>query len=325
MKKVFSFVSVLVAVSILFIGTASAATVIKIANPLPTDNPSSNALRYFGALVNEESKGEIDVQVFDNSTLGTATENFEMVQLGTLEMVFISAGPASQFIPEWEIFSLPYIFQSRDHMLKALYGEFGKAMEDFANQQKIVFLGWFDSGDRNLFTARKAVSSPTDLRGLKIRVMDSKMMVDSLNAMGALATPMGMGEVYSALQQNVIDGWENNLPSLLSLKTYEVSPYVSWTRHFMTPDALVISAGTFNKLSPKNQAIIREAAQKACQKQFTDWAAYMEIVVKELEKVGCKFTEIKDLTPFAESVDSVKEAYKKQYGTKFLDMINEIQ
>ncbi|MDR1732066.1 MAG: TRAP transporter substrate-binding protein [Synergistaceae bacterium] len=303
-------------------GASDAAIVLKIANPLPRDNPSTQALMYFAELVKQRSNGEVAPEVFDNSTLGTAVENFEMLQLGTLEMVFISAGPASQFAPEWEIFSLPYVFRNREHMFAALNGDFGRAMEEDVNKQGVVFLGWYDSGDRNIITAKKPVASFADLKGLKIRVMESKVMVDSINALGAIATPMGQGEVYSALQQSVIDGWENNPPTLLSQKIYEVSPYYAWTRHFMTPDALLISKIAFDKLSAEHKKIVLDAAREASEKQHTDWAAYMNTVVDELKKVGCTFTDVKDIDNFIKAVEPVKESYKKKHGTKFIEMVN---
>ena len=307
-----------------FSGAALAATSLKLSLTLPDDNPTPRALKYMGDVAREKSKGTLDVQVFGNSTLGTATESMEMMQLGTLEMGLISAGPVSQFSVEWEIFSLPYVFRNTEHMYAALNGDFGKAMEEAVNQHGVVFLGWVDSGNRNVITAKRAINTPEDLKGLKIRVMDSKLMVDSLNAMGAIATPMGQAEVYSAIQQGVIDGWENNPVTLLTLKLYEVSPYFSWTRHFMTPDALLISESVFKGLSPENQAILKEAAKIACDKQRADWSDYIQTTVAELEKYNCKFNEVSDVDAFIKAVEPVKESYKQKYGTRFLDMIDAV-
>jgi tripartite ATP-independent transporter DctP family solute receptor len=318
MKKILLWTAAIVLLSA---GASFAATVLKLSVTLPDDNPTTKALKYMGDITREKSKGELDLQVFGNSTLGNAVDAVEMMQLGTLEMGLISAGPVSQFAKEWEIFSLPYVFRNTEHMFAALNGEFGKAMEEAINKQGVVFLGWTDAGSRNVITAKKAIYTPEDLKGIKIRVMDSKLMVDSLNAMGAIATPMGQAEVYSAIQQGVIDGWENNPVTLISLKLYEVSPYFSWTRHFMTPDALFISESVFKKLSPEHQAILKEAGRLACEKQHADWAEYIGGVVGELEKLGCKFNEVKDTDLFIKAVESVKETYKQRQGTRYLDMI----
>jgi tripartite ATP-independent transporter DctP family solute receptor len=320
MKKVFLLLT-LVAWMLALAGTSVAATVLKLSVTLPDENPTTKALKYMGDIAREKSNGELDLQVFGNSTLGNAVDAVEMMQLGTLEMGLISAGPVSQFAPEWEIFSLPYVFRNTEHMFAALNGEFGKAMEESINKQGVIFLGWTDAGNRNVITAKKAIYAPGDLKGLKIRVMDSKLMVDSLNAMGSIATPMGQAEVYSAIQQGVIDGWENSPVTLISLKLYEVSPYFSWTRHFMTPDALLISESVFKKLSPEHQAILMESARIACDKQHADWAEYIGGVVGELEKLGCKFNEVKDIDAFIKAVEPVKESYKQKHGTKYLDMI----
>ncbi|MDR0441162.1 MAG: TRAP transporter substrate-binding protein [Candidatus Accumulibacter sp.] len=321
MKKS-SFLVLMASLAFAFSGPGWAATVLKLSVTLPDGNPTTEALKYMGQLAREKSNGELDVQVFGSSSLGTATEAVEMMQLGTLEMGLISAGPVAQFAPEWEIFSLPYVFRDTSHMFSALDGAFGKAMEEAINRQDVVFLGWTDAGNRNVITAKKAIYAPEDLRGLKIRVMNSKLMVDTLNAMGSIATPMDQGEVYSAIQQSVIDGWENNPVTLFTLKLYEVSPYFSWTRHFMTPDALLVSEIVFKKLSPKNQEILKEAARTACEKQHADWTAYIGGVVSDLEKAGVKFNEVKDIDAFVKAVEPVKEAYKKKHGARFLDMID---
>ncbi|MBC7240260.1 MAG: DctP family TRAP transporter solute-binding subunit, partial [Chloroflexi bacterium] len=183
--------------------------------------------------------------VFPSSQLGEQRDALEGMKVGTLEMAMVAAGPLGQFVPQVDVLNLPYMFRGLDHLHKALDGDAGKKLISYIDQAGYEFLFWMDAGTRNVINNKRPIYKPEDLKGLKIRVMPSKIMVDTLNLMGAIATPMGQGEVYSALQQGVIDGWENNPPTLLTLKLYEVSKYFSWTRHFCVPDVVLMSKKVF--------------------------------------------------------------------------------
>jgi len=154
-----------------------------------------------------------------------------------------------------------------------LDGPPGQQLIADTNKAGFVFLFWADAGSRSVINNKRPVNSPEDLKGLKSRVMNSKLMVDTLNALGAIATPMGQGEVYSALQQGVLDGWENNPTTLYTLKLYEVSKYYSWTRHFSTPDVILMSRKVFDKLTPEEQKAMVEAGKEASVKGRKFWAA----------------------------------------------------
>ena len=321
-KRSFALALLVVFTVVLIASAASAAVVLKLSNVLPDGNPTTQSLVFFAEKVKEKTGGAVEVRLFNNSALGGQREALESMQAGTLEMCITSAGPAAQFIPAMDVLSLPYVFQSTEHMFKALDGKAGEVLKGEIDKAGFVFLYWTDAGSRNLINNKRPVTKPEDLKGLKIRVMDSRLMVNTLNAMGAIATPMAQGEVYSALQQGVLDGWENNPVTLLTLKLYEVSDYFSWTRHFMVPDIVLISKEGFGKLSPEQQKAMLEAGAEAQVTQREYWNAFIAKTVEELKGHNVKFNDV-DVAPFVQSVQPVWEDYTKKFGTELLDLITE--
>lgn len=295
--------------------------VMKLSSVLPEGHPTHEAMLFFADKVKEKTHGQIEIQVFPNSQLGEQRDALEGMKVGTLEMAMSATGPLAQFVPTIDVLNLPYLFKSLDHMHNVLDGEPGKKLAEDIEKSGFKFLFWMDSGSRNIINNKRPINKPEDLKGLKIRVMTSNLMVDTLNKMGAIATPMGQGEVYSALQQGVLDGWENNPPTLLTLKLYEVSKYFSWTRHFMIPDVVLMSKKVYDKLTPEQQQAIIEAAKEAQAKQRELWANYEEKAVEELKQKGIIFNEVPDITPFAEKVKPVWKTYTDKFGTQLVDMI----
>ena len=286
----------------------------------PDGNPTTDSMVFFAEKVKEKTGGTVEVRLFNNSALGGQREALESLQAGTIEMCMANAGPMGQFVPTMDVLSLPYVFQSTDHMFKALNGKAGEMLKADIDKAGFVFLYWGDGGSRNLINNKRPITKPEDLKGLKIRVMDSKLMVNTLNAMGAIATPMAQGEVYSALQQGVLDGWENNPVTLLTLKLYEVSDIFSWTRHFMVPDLVIISKQAFAKLTPEQQKAMLEAGREAEGKQREYWNAFVGKTVEDLKAHNVKFNEV-DVAPFVKAVQPVWEEYRAKFGTELLDLI----
>jgi len=308
--------------------TPSAAAekiVLKASSVLPDTHPNNRSMKLFGDKVKEKTKGLVEVQVFGNSQLGEQRDNLEQLKLGTLDMMVTAAGPLGQFVPTVDVVSLPYVFRDLDHMHKAVNGAPGKKLAENINKAGFVFLYYTDSGSRNLINNKRPVYTPEDLNGLKIRVMNSQLMVNTLKDMGAIATPMGQGEVYSALQQGVLDGWENSPTVLLQLKLYEVSKYFSWTRHFISPDIILMGKKSWDKLSPDQQKAVMEAATEAAVEQPKMWAADENTSVDELKKKGVLFNEIKDVKLFQAKVQPVWKTYTDKHGTDLLTQIQNIK
>ena len=296
--------------------------ILKMSAVLPDSHPTVRSMKLFGDLVKEKTKGQIEVQVFPNSQLGEQRDNLEQLKMGTLDMMLTAAGPLGQFAPTVDVVNLPYVFKDLNHLHKAMDGEAGKKLAADIEKAGFVFLYWSDSGSRNIINNKRPITTPDDLKGVKIRVMTSQLMVNTLNSMGAIATPMGQGEVYSALQQGVIDGWENSPTVLLTLKLYEVSKYFSWTHHFVSPDVILMSKKTQEKLTPDQQKAVMEAAKEAAVKQREFWATDEKSAVDELVKKGVIFNEIKDVNAFKEKVQPVWKAYTDKHGTDLLNMID---
>ncbi len=295
--------------------------VLKLSSVLPEAHPTHRAMLFFAEKVKEKTKGQIEIQVFPSSQLGEQRDALEGMKMGTLDMGLTSCGPLGQFVPTIDVLNLPFMFKSPAHQYKVLDGKPGEQLIADINKAGFVFLFWADSGSRSVINNKRPINTPDDLKGVKIRVMNSQLMVNTLNSMGAIATPMGQGEVYSALQQGVIDGWENSPTTLYTLKLYEVSKYFSWTRHFSTPDAILISKKVFDKLTPEQQKILIEVGKETTLKSRELWTADEKKVVEELVKKGVLFNEVKDVQPFIEKVKPVWKAYTDKHGTALVDAI----
>ncbi len=250
---------------------AQKTLVMRATNTLPEDHPMTQALYKFADLRQGRHQRRVTVQVFPNSTLGGNTNMVEGVQLGTIDICNQFAGTFSSYVPEMDFLALPFLFQSADELYKALDGKAGGILATALEAKGFHPLGYFYGGARSLMNNVRPINSPEDLKGLKIRTIPSKITLDSIKAMGAIPVAMSQADVYSALQQGVLDGWENSPTTLQTLKLYEVTKYVSWTRHFMTPDLFVLSAKTWAKLSPDQQKVVTDAAKKAVAFERGEW------------------------------------------------------
>lgn len=314
----------IIGMSLLLSMSAYAAKTLKISTTLPVGNPSVEALEFFAKKVTTDSKGELDVKVFTNSQLGGNRDGLEGLLLGTLEMVMVTAGPLSQFVPTADLVSLPYMFQSTDHLHAALDGKPGEMIGNDMRAKGFVPMFWLDGGSRSIINNKRPVYKPEDLNGLKIRVQPSNVTINMGNAMGAIAVSMEQGEVYGALEQGVLDGWENSPTTLHSLKLYEVSKYFSETNHLMAPDVLLMSKKVHDKLSSSEKEIVIQAAKDAQDFQRKLWVEREEKIVEELKSFGVQFNKVDDLTPFVERTKSLWDDYsKKNKNGKML--IEEVQ
>lgn len=294
---------------------------IKLATELPDQHPTFEAMKFFAEKVKQKTNGQVTVGLFPNGQLGGSRDVIESVKMGTIDSTLVSAGPLAQFVPTVDVLSLPYIFKNTNHMHAALDGDTGKKLAEDIKKVGLVHLGWTDAGSRNIINNIRPVQKPEDMKGIKVRVMNSNLMIDTINKMGGIATPMNMGEVYSALQQKVIDGWENNSPTVLTSKLYEVSKYFSWTNHFMVPDALIFGQKALDKLSADQQKAVVEAAKETIVKQRQLWADYEGKAINELKAKGVKFNDVPDTAAFAEKVKPVWDGFTKKFGTEIVDMV----
>jgi tripartite ATP-independent transporter DctP family solute receptor len=306
----------------LMIGVASAQTVLRSADTHPDGYPTVEAVKYLGELIKERTAGRYSVEVYHSAQLGEEKDTIEQTQTGVIDLNRVSMGPFNGIVPETAVPSLPYMFRSVEHMRHVMDGPIGDEILKAFETHDLVGLAFYDSGARSFYNTKKDITSIADLKGMKFRVIQSDVFVDMVNALGANATPMAYGEVYSALETGVIDGAENNWPSFESAKHYEVAKHYTVDQHQIVPEVLVMSKSSWDKLTPEDQAIVKQAAKDSVVKMRELWDAQEKKSRDIVEKAGVKVSEI-DKQPL---IDAMKPVYDKYLSTPELkDLAARIQ
>ncbi len=294
--------------------------VLKLGHGLDTEHPVHKAMMFMADKVREKSGGRMQVQVFPGEQLGNEKECIEALQLGYLAMTKTSSAPMEGFVPKMRVFGIPYLFRDADHLWKVLNGPIGKEILLAGESKRLRGLCYYDAGARS-FYAKRPINKPSDLAGMKIRVQNSIMSMKMVQAMGGSPTPVPWGELYTALDQGVVDGAENNSPSFRTSRHYEVCPHYCLDEHTCLPDILVISTRVWKNLSPEQQRILQESVDESVTYQRKIWA---EAELKDLQTVqeqGAKIVR-PDKAPFRESVRPV---WKEFEGTEIGELIQRIQ
>ena len=306
-------------------GVAMAQTkpiVLKLAETHPQDYPTTKGDYEFARLVKERSNGRIIVEVYHSKQLGEERAVIEQVQLGAIDMTRVSISAVSAFVRELDAFQLPYLYRDADHMWKVLNGPIGEEILKKHEAYNFVGLGWFEAGSRNFYTKRP-VKTVSDLKGMKIRVQQAPLMVAMVQALGAVATPLPFGEVYSALQTGVVDGAENNWPSYLSTSHYEVAKYFIVDEHTRVPEITVASKKVFDKLSKEDRALLIQAMRDAQPYQYKLWVEYEKVAEKAVRDKGCVITEVSPAEK-QKFMDAMKPLYDKQ-PPEIMAVVNKIR
>ncbi|MER9138136.1 TRAP transporter substrate-binding protein [Mesorhizobium sp. M0830] len=306
----------------LLVGIANADTVLRSSDTHPDGYPTVEAVKYMGDLIKQRTNGRYSVEVYHSAQLGEEKDTIEQTQAGVIDLNRVSMGPFNGVVPETAVPSLPYMFRSVDHMRHVMDGPIGDEILKAFEAHDLVGLAFYDSGARSFYNTKKDITSMADMKGMKFRVIQSDVFVDMVNALGANATPMAYGEVYSALQTGVIDGAENNWPSFESVKHYEVAKHYTMDQHQIVPEVLVMSKASWDKLTPEDQAIVRQAAKDSVVKMRELWDAQEKKSRDIVEKAGVKVSEI-DKQPL---IDAMKPVYDKYLSTPELkDLASRIQ
>jgi len=295
--------------------------VFKAADVHPPGYPTVVAVENMGKKLAAQTNGRITFQMFPNSVLGGEKEMIEQTQVGAIQIARISLGPLGPIVPEVNVFNMPFVFRDIKHMRAVIDGPIGQELLDkiSASPAKLIGLAWMDGGSRSLYT-KKPVRKPEDLKGQKIRMMGNPLFVDTMNAMGGNGISMGYGEVFTALQTGVIDGAENNPPSLYTANHFKAgAKYYTQTNHLIIPEILVMSKVTWDKLSPADQAIVKKAAREAQMEQRQLWDAAVADYSAKLKAEGVEFIEI-DNKPFYDATAPVRA----KYGAQFADLMKRI-
>lgn len=295
--------------------------VLKLAHALDTGHSVHKGMVYMAERLEHYSDGRMRMDIYPSGQLGAERELVELVQIGSLDITKVSASPLEAFVPILKIFSLPYVFRSREHCLKVLDSEIGQQLLKSMEVARLRGLGYYDSGSRSFYMVDKQVNTPADLDGQKIRVMKSQTAVQMVGALGGSATPIAWGELYTALQQGVVDGAENNPPSFYLSRHYETSKYYSLNEHTMVPDVLLMSLRSWEALDAQQQEWLRKAVEDSVEHQRQLWMESTEESLNAVIEAGVVVTR-PDKQPFMDAVADMKASYA---GTEIGELLNEIE
>jgi len=284
-------------------------TVLKLAHGLNTEHPVHKAMVFMAEKVAEKSQGTMRVDIYPSEQLGNEKECLEKLQMGALAMTKTSSSPLEAFVDEMKVLGLPYIFRDSEHYWKVLKGPVGKELLAAGEaNNNLKGLCFYDAGARSFYTVRKPIYTPEDLKGLKIRVQQSPVAMDMVKAMGASPTPISWGELYTSLQQGVVDGAENNPPSLYTSKHYEICKYYTLDEHTMPPDVLLISPRWWNRLTEAEKQILQEAVDESVEYQRKLWAEFEAESLEAVRHAGVQVIVPEDKTSFREAVQPMLAA-----------------
>lgn len=282
---------------------------IRLAHGLDINHSVHRAMVKMGENLDSISRGKLRVEIYPNQQLGTEREILELIQLGSLDMTKVSVATLENFAPKTRILGLPYLFQNREHAFEVLDGPIGQTLLDNAEEYQLKGLGYYDAGFRSFYTEQEPVTSPKDLKGLKIRVMESVTAMNMVKSLGGSPTPISWGELYTSLQQGVVDGAENNPPSFYLSKHYEVCPYYSLDEHTFSPDVLIVGTKFWNKLSEQEKGWVQQVVKKSLEHQRKLWAASEADALEKVQKAGVKIS-YPDKAPFIQMTREMYRTYE---------------
>jgi tripartite ATP-independent transporter DctP family solute receptor len=289
----------------------------------PTDYPTVEAVRSMGKALKEQSKDKLGVKVYPSGARGAERDTIEQLKVGGLDMMRINAAVLNNIVPETLAVSMPFVFRSTEHMRKVLDGAVGDEILAAMAAQGMIGLAFYDSGARSVYTVKKPVKALADMKGLKIRVQQSDLFVAMIEALGANATPMPYGEVYTGLKTGIVDGAENNWPSYESSRHFEAAKYYNVTEHSMVPEVLVFSKKIWDTLSKEDQALLRKTAKESVPVMRKLWDEREAKSRKTAEAGGAQVVTIADRKPFS---DAMAPVYTKFANTpKLQDLVKRIR
>jgi tripartite ATP-independent transporter DctP family solute receptor len=299
----------------------SRVRVIKLAHVLDPGHPVHRGMLYMAEKLSEKSGGRMRVDIYPSGQLGQERDLIELLQIGSLAMTKVSTAALEAFVPEMKIFGLPYVFRDDEHRWKVLNGEIGKRLLLAGEKFFLRGMCYYDAGSRSFYTNDVPINSPADLKGLKIRVMNSPTSFAMVQALGGSATPIPWGELYTALQQGVVDGAENNPPSFYLSRHYEVCKYYSLDEHTAVPDIVLMSTVVWQSLSPQEQQWLQEAIDESVEHQKKLWHESTEQALREVQQAGVKVI-YPNKQPFQQAVQELHDSYK---GTSIYGLLQAIQ
>lgn len=274
----------------------------------------------YAKLLEERTDGKVKVTIYPSDSLGKQVELVEGTFIGTNDMVLTSDAVLSNTVPEVGMINLPYLFRDTDHVREVLDGEVGDALADKVEQQGAVVVGWWDNGFRHITNSKKPITKPEDLEGMKIRVPEGPIFVDTFSTLGANATPIAFTELYSALQLGVVDGQENPPAHILTQKFYEVQDFASKTGHIYLSSPVLINKALLERMPEEYQKVILDTGKELAAEHSKMVIAEEDDQWKKIQELGMKVNEV-DKAAFAEATRPVVEKYRETFGPELIDKI----
>ena len=301
----------------------AAAKEFRSADVHPEDYPTVMAVKQMSEAVKKRTGGKHSIKVFTGTQLGGEKDTIEQTKIGALDLVRINSAPMNNIVPETLVPSLPFIFRDVTHMRKVLDGAIGDEILKALEPHGYVGMAFYDAGARSFYNTKKPIRTPADMKGMKIRVQQSDLFVGMLQALGANATPMPYGEVYTALKTGLVDGAENNWPSYDTARHFEVAKYYTVNEHSMVPEILMFSKKIFDTLPADEQKIFKQAAKESVPYMRKLWDAKELESRKKVEAAGVQVVDKVDKKPF---MDAMKPVYDKLVtDAKLKAMVKRVQ
>jgi len=282
--------------------------VIKLGHGLDSNHPVHRAMVFMQQRLDSLSDGSLRIQIYPSQQLGTERQLLELLQLGSIGMTKVASAVLEGFADEYKVLSLPYLFRNAAHRHAALNGPAGRTILLSSEPYWLRGLAYYDAGSRSFYTTDQPINSPSDLEGLKIRTMESATQVRMVNSLGGSATPIAWGEIYTSLQQGVVDGAENNPPSFYTSRHYEVSSYYSLDEHTGLPDVLLISTIIWDRLTLQQKKWVQQAADQSAEYQKILWKSATDEALQKVQEAGVEII-YPDKAPFAERVAHLYDEY----------------
>ncbi len=286
----------------------TSGTRLKLAHTLNGDHPVHKAMVFMGETLAELSSGAMGVDVYPNGQLGSERQLIELLQIGALAMTKVSTISMEGFSPKMKLFSIPYLFQDSAHFWRVLNSDIGSSLLNTLRDVRLQGLGYYDAGSRSFYMTDAPVRTPADLVSKKVRVLPSRTSIEMVEALGGAATPISWGELYTALQQGIVDGAENNPPSYYLSKHFETAKYYTLDEHTSVPDLVIMSRRVYDGLTENERGWVREAMAKSVTYQRELWAEAEAEALSEVAKAGVEII-YPDKQPFRDAVAPMKARF----------------
>ncbi|MFW6169566.1 MAG: TRAP transporter substrate-binding protein [Planctomycetota bacterium] len=303
-------------------GDGAGVTVLKVGHVLDAKHPVHKGMIRWSELLEERSDGQLQIKIYAGGQLGQEKELIEQLQGGTLDLAKVSSSVLESFVPEMKVFGVPYLFRDKQHKWESLQSPVGQEILDACESRNMVGIGYYAAGERSFYTVDRPIRTPADLKNLKIRVIKSPMAIELVKVLGASPTPISWGELYTALQQGLVDGAENNPPSVISANHYEICKYYSLDRHTSPMDVVVAGKRTWERLSAEDRQMLLETFEESVGYQRELWAREVADNFKMLKEAGVEIIE-PDLALFRQAVQPMYQKYLKD--RKLGSLIKDVQ